>query len=169
MKYQSSNILRDFEFHDALFTFESFDNEVLTVAVRYLNIHKSTEQNQYPTDMEIELARITFHEFCAKSFEPGRAWRHDENGEFHTDEPQVIHTGTMAKEKLLSELRSGTTVFEFGVLDNGNNYLDGCGEEPWFQAQFTFDSAIIEWSGFRKKACYEERSFKKAHCKMNLQ
>ena len=69
--------------------------------------------------------------------------------------------GKTAEEKLLNELQVGTTVFEFGTLENGNHYFVGAGDEPWFQVQFLFDSAIIEWDEFRKPAWYEERPFKK--------
>ena len=157
MKYQSSNIFNDFEFHDALFMFESFCNKTLTITVKYLKIHKSTKQNQYPTDMEIELAKITFNEFCVKSYEPGRKWEEDENGKLYTNEPQVVYTGTTAEEKFFSELSSGTTVFEFSLNGNDNFYLDGAGNEPWFQAQFTFDSATVEWDNYKKIAWYEEK------------
>jgi len=161
MKYQSANILQDFEFHDAYFKFEKFENNALTISVQYLNIHKNTEQNHYPTDMEIEVARITFQGFNAKSFEPGRAWKQGANGKLYTDEPQVVFEGQIAEDKLLNELRVGSTVFEFGTLENGNYYFDGAGDEPWFQAQFLFDSVAIEWDEYRKPAWYEERPFKK--------
>jgi len=161
MKYQSANITQDFEFHDAYFKFIKFENNALTLSVQYLNIHKNTEQNHYPTDMEIEVAIITFQGFNAKSFEPGRAWKQDANGKLYTDEPQVVFEGQTAEDKLLNELRVGSTVFEFGTLEDGNYYFDGAGDEPWFQAQFLFHSVAIEWDEYRKPAWYEERPFKK--------
>ncbi len=144
MKYRSSKILDDFEFHDAGFTFESFDNQNLVVTAQCLNIHKSAEQNPYSKDMEIELARITFQGIHFISFES-----------------QEIYDGKAAEEKILSNLRSGIKVLEFGVLDNGNCYFDGFVDEPWlwFQAQFSFESALIEWDAYRKPAWYEERPF----------
>ncbi len=161
MEYISINIFSDFEFHDAYFKFESFENSRLIISVRYLNIHKNTEQNPYAADMEIDIAKITFDNFQVKSFEPGRTWKQDKNGKLYTDEPQIIFEGETAKEKLLSELRLGTTVFEFGTLGNGNHYFDGMGNEPWFQAQFLFDSATIQWDKFKKTAWYEEKPFKR--------
>ncbi len=161
MKYTSTNIFSDFEFHDAYFKLENFKNNTLTISVQYLNIHKNTEQNPCNNDMEIEIAQITFNNFQIKSFEPGRAWKRDENGELYTDEPQVIFEGETAKEKALNELRRGATVFEFGTLKNENYYFDGAGDEPWFQVQFLFDAVTIEWDEFRKPAWYEEKPFKK--------
>lgn len=160
MKYLSANILQDFEFHDAHFKLVLFENNTLTISVQYLNIHKNTEQNPYLTDMEIEVARITFHEFRTKSFEPGRTWKQDANGKSYTDEQQVVFEGKTAEDRLLNELRVGSTVFEFGSLENGNYYFDGTGDEPWFQAQFIFDSVVIEWDEYRKTAWYEDRPFK---------
>ena len=66
----------------------------------------------------------------------------------------------IAERKLINELQVGTTIFEVGTLENGNHYFDGAGDEPWFQAQFLFDSVTIQWDAFRKPAWYEERPFK---------
>ena len=161
MKFTSTNIFSDFEFHDAYFKLKSIENNVLTISVQYLNIHKNAEQNPCDTDMEIEIAQITFINFQVKSFEPGRAWKQDDNGKLYTDEPQVVFDGETAKEKSLNELRHGATIFEFGTLENGNHYFDGAGDEPWFQVQFAFDAVNIEWDEFRKPAWYEEKPFKK--------
>ena len=161
MKYQSTNILQDFEFHDAYFKLVKLDNCAVTIFVQYLNIHKNTNQNHYPTDMEIEVANITFQGFCVKSFEPGRTWKQDSDGKLYTHEPQVIFDEKIAERKLINELQVGTTIFEFGTLENGNHYFDGAGDEPWFQVQFSFDSAIVEWDEFRKPAWYEEPPFNK--------
>ncbi len=161
MKYRSSKILDDFEFHDAEFTFEGFNNQNLVVTARYLNIHKSAEQNPYSKDMEIELAKITFQGIHFISIKLGGARKQDEPGGLWTEEPQVIYEGKTAEEKILSNLRSGIKVLEFGVFDNGNCYFDGIADEPWlwFQAQFSFESALIEWDAYRKPAWYEERPF----------
>ena len=162
MKFTSTNVFLDFEFHDAYFKLISIEDNVLTISVQYLNIHKNTEQNPYNTDMEIEIAQITFINFQVKSFEPGRGgWQQDENGTWHTDEPQVVFHGETAKEKAINELQHGATIFEFGTLENENHYFDGAGNEPWFQVQFAFDAVNIAWDAFRKPAWYEERPFKK--------
>jgi len=161
MNYQSTNILQDFEFHDAHFELEKLEAGALTISARYLNIHKNTEQNKHETDMEITVAYITFGNFRVVSFEPGRSWKQDANGKLYTDEPQVVFEGQTAETKLFRELEAGAEVMEFGDLDNGNYYFDGIGVEPWFHVQFLFDSVIIEWDEYRKPAWYEERPFKK--------
>lgn len=161
MKYISTNIFSDFEFHDAYFKLERLEINALTISAKYLNIHKGTEQNSYDTDMEIDVAHIIFRNFKLISFEPGRTWKQDERGQFYTNEPQVIFEGKTAEEKLLNELQAGTTVYEFGTLENGNHYFDGTGDEPWFQVRFSFDSVTIGWDEFRKPAWYEEKPFKK--------
>jgi len=161
MKYRSSKILDDFEFHDAEFTFESFDNRNLDIDVRYLNIRKSAEQNPYSKDIELELARITFQRVHFIAIKLGGARKQDEPGGLWTEEPQVIYEGKTAEEKILSNLRSGVSVKEFGVLDNGSYYFDGVVYETclWFQAQFSFEFALIEWDAYRKPAWYEESPF----------
>lgn len=158
MQYQSSNILTDFEFHDAHFNFESFENGRLIVNARYLNIHKTTSQNPHPTDMEIASAKITFDEFRVISYEPGRTWKLNDKGESYTDEPQVIFEDAIAHHKFFSELHVGITVFAFGK--DTTYYIEGCGDAPWFLAYFTFNSAIVEWDEYQKPAWYEERPFK---------
>ena len=163
MKYASKNIFTDFEFHDAYFKFENFENDILTFSAKLLNIHKNTEQNPSNTDMQIELAKITFHNFQIKSYEPGRGgWKQDENGNWYTDEPRMIFEGESAKEKMLHELQYGTTVFEFGTQENGNHYFGGAGDEPWFKVQYSSDSVTIEWDAYKKPAWYEEKQFKKS-------
>lgn len=157
MKYASSNLLEDFEFHDAFLKYESFCNATLVVSVRYLNIHKTAEQNSYDNDMEIELAKITFYGFCVKQYEPGRTWYQNEKGELCTDEPQVIFEGTQAEEKLFANFQSGSTIYDLGIHENGNCYLDASGVEPFFYAQFSFDSAVVEWDKYCNIAWYEEK------------
>ena len=161
MKYQSTNILQDFEFHDAYFKFETFEENALTISVQHANIHKNAAQNPYDTDMELANTRITFYNFKAASFTPGVTFHQDCHGNYYTYDPQVIYTGKTAEEKLHKEFHHGIAICEFGVLENGNYYFDGAGDEPWFQAQFSFDSVLLEWDGFRKPAWYEEKPNKK--------
>lgn len=144
MKYKSNNVFADFEFHDSYFKLENIKDNVLTISVEHLNIHKSTEFNPHNTDMEIELAKITFNNLQVKSFK--------------LDKPQVIFDGKIAEQKSINELTSGATIYEFGTLENGNHYFDGTGVESWFQVQFLFDSATIEWDTFKKPAWYEEKT-----------
>lgn len=160
MKYRSVD-LGNFEFHDAYFTFLGFENDTLTISVRYLNIHKNTDQNPHPTDMKIELATITFKGFCTQLFTVGGAWETDANGKCSAVQPPFVFEGQAANDKLFNELRVGSTIYEFGILENGNYYFAGTGDELWFQAQFVFDSATVEWDVYRKPAWYEEKTFKK--------
>ena len=158
MKYVSTNIFTDFQFHDAEFRLEQYQNQTLILSAEHLNIHKHTEQNPSDTDMEIGVARITFSGFRALSFNPGRFWKTDENGESYTDESEMVFDGVKAEEKLLNELRVGVAVYEFGTLENGNRYFDGTGNEVWFQAQFMFETATVEWDAYKKPSWYEEQS-----------
>lgn len=148
-----STALSDFEFHDAVFELLSLDNGDLIVRVTELNIRQSAPQNDHPTDMEITLAHITFHDFRAVSFEPGRVWKRDALGHSYPVGPQIVYEGTQAEERLLHELRNPMTVFEF-AQENGLLRIDGCGDEPWFTAQFACSGVTIEWDEYRRPAWY---------------
>ena len=158
MKYRSTNIFCNFEFHDAVFYLETFIDGTLILSAKCLNIHKSAEQNTHPTDMEIDEAIITFNNFRVKSYEPGRSWKVNENGESYTDDPLIIYNGAEAEVKLISDLEDGIAVHEFGLMDDCYYIEAGSATEPWFHVEFFFDSATIEWDNYRKMAWYEERN-----------
>lgn len=150
----SSSAMQDFEFHDAEFELISCGNGQLVVQATHLNIHWATLQNDHPTDMEITLARITFRDFRAVSFEPGRVWKQDAQGHSYPVGPLIVYEGAQAQERLLHELHHGTTVFEFAHDGSGVYHLDGCGDEPWFTAQFAFSGMLVEWDEYRGPAWY---------------
>lgn len=160
MKHISTNIISDFEFHDAYFKLEALEDAVLTISAEYVNIHKDTEQNPCDTDMEIETAKITFQKFHVLSFKSGGGWMEDSNGNRY-EEPQVIFEGEAAEEKLLCELQEGITVFWLGTSENGKFGLEGLGNEPWFEVQFLFDAVTIQWDSYKDIAWYEKAPFKK--------
>lgn len=155
MKHRST-ALSDFQFHDAVFELVSLHDGQLTVTATELNIRQSSPQNDHPTDMEIELAHITFRDFRAVSFEPGRVWKQDALGRSYPAGPQIVYEGAQAEERLLHELRNPMTVFEFAQED-GLIRIDGCGDEPWFTAQFACSSAEIEWDEYRHPAWYVKK------------
>lgn len=154
MKYCVENDLSLFEFHDSEFEFLRFDGNDLVVSVRFLNIHMGAEQNPFEHDMEIERAQIVFRGFRMIGYEPGRAWKKGDDGEFYTDEPLIVLTGSEGTARFLDELTNGATIFSFKNAEVGYS-IDGSGAEPYFYAEFDFDSAEICWDEFRKKAWYE--------------
>ena len=86
MQYSSTNRLQDFEFHDSKLSFISWEDDRLIVSAKHLNVHKYAAPNHAGADMEISEARITFCGFQLREFEPGRAWKRDENGKSYTDD-----------------------------------------------------------------------------------
>ena len=154
MKYISVNKLSDFEFHDAEFALEIFDNKCLKVKAIYLNIHKDAEQNQHVTDMEINLAYITFEEFNLLSYEPGVAWKQDEHGEFHPTGPQIILTDEYARARFLEQLKNGLTIFALGEKEPNTYFIDAMSIDPFFTVCFNFKNASIEWDEYNKQAWY---------------
>ena len=155
MPYASSNDLSDFEFHDSISKLERYEQGILSITVQNLIILASAESNPHSTDMEIKTALITFNGFRAISFEPGQAWQIGETGLYPSHEPKVVFEGSSAEKLFLAQLQAGVLVYEFGLLENGNHYLDGSATEPWFQLQFTFDSVTIQWDSFYGPAWYE--------------
>lgn len=148
MKYSSVNNLQDFEFHDSQMEFISYADGKLVVAVKHLNIHKATLQNDFETDMEIALAQITFEGLSVKSFELSKAEK--------ANIADRISAGEKAEQKYISELKHGINIFEFGLLDSGFYYIDACGVEPWFTVQFSFENVTVEWEEYSQKAWYEK-------------
>lgn len=155
MPYTSSNDLSDFEFHDSIFKLDRYEDGTLSIAVHNLIILKTAKSNPHSTDMEIKTALITFNGFRAISFEPGQAWQIGETGLYPSHEPKVVFEASAAEKLFFAQLQSGVLVYEFGLLENGNHYLDGSATAPWFQLQFTFDSVTIQWDSFYGLAWYE--------------
>ncbi|MBR2718518.1 MAG: hypothetical protein IKB78_04365 [Clostridia bacterium] len=154
MKYRADNTLHDFEFHDAEWHFVSYDSESLIVDAKHLNIHKNTAQNPANCDMELQLARITFYGCEIITFEPGVPWITDASGKSCPAEPLITYTGHAAREMLLHELNCTTCIFAFSKSDCERWRMAGCGDEPYFEAQISFDAVTIEWDEFRRPAWY---------------
>ena len=161
MRYSSINRIHDFELHDAQLSLISWQEKCLVVCAKHLNIHKDAANNNYGADMEISEARITFSSFEIKELEPSRAWKKDENGNLYTDDPLIIHTGTVARELFEKELLDSITVM--GIkLDNGMYELCALGIEPCFFVRFSVSQIEIEWDSYSKKAWYEQsKQYKK--------
>ena len=157
MKYNSVNRLSDFEFHDAWFSLDTFENNCLTVKALCLNIHKDAEQNPYETDMEIANALITFKGFKLQSYEPIRGWKQDENGNLYSDDPQIVLHGEEAYVCFLLQLKEGITVLDLGATDTSVHFIDAISKDPFFTVRFTFESVVIEWDDYKKEAWYTSK------------
>ena len=154
MKYCVENDLSLFEFHDAEFSLVSFDGQDLVVSASCVNIHKDTAPNPGDYDMEIAAAQITFRNFNSATYEPGRAWERDENGNSYPVGPRIIYSGQEALDRILAELKHKLRVYHFEKEEQGYS-IGGCGEEPYLTIEFDFDSVEICWDGYRRKAWYE--------------
>ena len=120
----------------------------------YKLIHKNTEQNPSNCDMELQLARITFFGCEIINFEPGVPWITDASGKSYPAEPLITYTGHEAKEMLLHELNCTTCIYAFRKSDCERWRMAGCGDEPYFEAQISFDTVTVEWDEFRRPAWY---------------
>lgn len=157
MKHSSLNSLFDFEFHDAELYLKRYENGSLCVTAKHLNIHKNIKENPYDSDMEIQTAEITFENIEVHSFEPMRAYKRDDNGNWYTDEPQIIYKGNKAEEKFIEELKRGISLHYIDIRqENETTFLEcGTNGKTCFIAVVSFDNVLIEWEEYCRKAWYE--------------
>lgn len=155
MKYRVEDDLSLFEFHDAIFSFVSFDGNDMVITTNHLNIHKVSKHNPYDFDIEIETAWIIFKNFRSPSYEPGREWNTDNDGKSYPIGPRVIFRGEEAEEKILEELKNSISIFDFCKDDDGTYIMDAFGIEPFFTIRFACDSVLIEWDNEIEKPWYE--------------
>ena len=156
MKYCVENDLTLFEFHDSSFSLVSFDGKDLVISASMVNIHKNTPLNPSDCDMEIAFAQITFKNVTAATYEPGRAWKTDEDGNAYPASPQVIYRDRDAMDHILEELRYKIWVYHFEKEEGRGYSIGGCGIEPYFTMEFDFDSVVVCWDEYKKKAWYEQ-------------
>ena len=154
MRFRSIDSLRDFEFHDSLWTLADGGSAALAFNAAALNLHQDAPQNPESCDMEIENARISLIGFRLAFYEPGVAWTTDAPGQSRPAEPQRTFTGDEAIALLLREAKHGIWVYALKQTAAREWVLSGCGEEPYFEAGFSFDQVTIEWDKYRRPAWY---------------
>ena len=154
MRFQSINRLLDFEFHDSMWSLADCDSASFAFDVTALNLHQDAPQNPESCDMEIENACVFFVGFRLAVYEPGVAWTTDASGKSCPTEPQKTYTGDEAIALFQLEAKHGIWVYALEQTDTGEWVLSGCGEEPYFEAGFSFDQVTIEWDKYRRPAWY---------------
>lgn len=159
MKYCAKNDLSLFEFHDAMFSFVSFDGKDLVVSASMVNVQKDAPQNPFDCDMEIASAQITFQNVHAATYEPEREWVTGEDGESHPVGPRVVFSGQDAIDRIIEELQYEITVYHLVKNEDRGYSLGGGGIEPYFEMEFDFDDVVVSWDEYKKKAWYESRDF----------
>jgi len=154
MRFQSINRLRDFEFHDSMWSLADCDSASFAFDVTALNLHQDAPQNPESCDMEIETARVSFMGFRLAAYEPGVAWTTDASGKSCPTESLKSYTGDEAIALFLREAKHGIWAYALAQADSGEWVLSGCGEKPYFEVRFSFGQALIEWDAFRRPAWY---------------
>lgn len=157
MKYCVKNQLNLFEFHDSKFSLISFEENELCICSEHMNIHKNAKENPHDYDMDISLSKISCENTEILSYEPMRAYTRDDNGNWHTNDPQIIHKGDKAKENFINDLKDG---FYLNYVDikqfDKRTEIEICATEPkCFYAVLSFSNVIIEWDSYCGKAWYE--------------
>lgn len=140
-----SDRLSDFEFHDAQFTACNIAENRFTAQVKFLNIRSNARQNPFDNDMEIEDAQIVLDGFKVISYEHGRAWKTDENGNKYTDEPQIVLQGESALQAFNAQLNGRIIIFDFDKYDETAWFFDAIADDPFFTLVFTFESITVSW------------------------
>lgn len=140
MKYCSINQFENFEFHDAITNFISYEDSNMVIGVECLNIHKNVELNPYDFDMEIEYAEITFDKITVHSF---------------SDADSIQYEGEDAIKKFYEQITNSITILSFGLEKDNIYYLEGIGGEPFFTMCISFENICVEWENYKKKAWYE--------------
>lgn len=157
MKYCVKNKLDLFEFHDAEFNFVRFDKNELILSTKHLNIHENANENPHGCDMEIDLAEFVFTGFEVISFEPMQTYQIDDDGNWHTNETQIIYNGEEAEKHFLNEIKNGFTVNCIDICEKENKtYIElSTSFQACFFATFAFNEVIVKWDEYLKKAWYE--------------
>ena len=156
MKYCVVNDRTPFEFHDSVWRLAAFEAGALALRVKELNLHRDAAQNPRGCDMEIEEARMTFEGVRILTHTPSVRWKSDAAGISRPAEAIVTCTGEAAEERLLHELRHGINVFSMEEK-NGRCKICACGDDPYFEAEFSAEAVRIEWNAYRGLAWYETR------------
>ena len=154
MRYRSINSLRDFEFHDAVWTLVSHRDSSLAGDVKYLNIHQDAGQNPFDCDMEIENARITLTGFRAIVHKQVFLEVIDPSGVRHSADPPILSEGQQVLEALLNEMKDNMTFYSLCETGDEQWIIEGCGESLFFEAHIAFESVSVEWDTYRRPAWY---------------
>lgn len=153
MKYQFTNRLQDFEFHDNIWHLVSFESDLLVFTVSCLNVHKSALTEQFETDMEIADACLIFRGVTQLTYEPSRTWKQDADGKSYTDEPRIIYEGETAHNFFVAEMEDSPRIYGLQYTDEKCEVC-GCGNDPYFTFCFSYKSAEISWECFKNIAWY---------------
>lgn len=156
-QYFSVNHPEIFEFHDSRFELDCMDEKEIAVYVHGLNIFKDAEQNPKGYDLEIKLAHIRFYGISEFTYDPGRTWKTDENGNSIPIGQEVIYHGEEAFKRFRNDLQVGAEIFSHTIVDGDYYELYGLGSEPFFLVRFKASRIVIRWDDYLGPAWYELR------------
>ncbi len=144
-----------FEFHDSVFKLDCVTKDSIRVWVSALNISRDAKQNPKGYDLEIEKACITFDGVSDLTYDIGRNWTTDEDGNYIPVTPEIIYGGEEAMKKITDELREGFEVYSHTIVDGDGFAIEGAGIEPWFEIRFKARRFTVEWDRYLAPAWYE--------------
>lgn len=157
MTYRVEDRLDLFDFHDTELSLVSFDKNELVISAKHLNIHKDAKENPHECDMEIDFAKLVFAHFEVISFEPMRTYQIDDDGNWYTDEPQIIYNGVEAEKRFLNEIKKSIAINCIDICKKRNKtYIElSTSVQDRFFVTFAFEDVVVEWNEYCKKAWYE--------------
>lgn len=157
MQYCVKNQLHLFEFHDSVFSFVRFDQTCLVVSAKYLNIHKEAKENPEDCDMEIDSAEISFNGIENFAFKWMEEYEPAVDGTLYMTRSSILFRDKEAENRFMDALKRRITVDGIEICEDKNGkdiiriYTHNC-----FLVEFTFESVLIRWDTYSKKAWYEQ-------------
>ena len=157
MKYRVENRLDLFEFHDAELSFTDYRYNQLILSAKHLNIHKGVPENPHNSDMELDLAVMSFTGFEVLSWEPMRNYQIYDTGNWFTEEPQIIYKGKEAESRFWNSIRKGFSVncVDICTMDNKTCINLSISTPAYSFVTLTFENVAVEWDTYYGKAWYE--------------
>ncbi len=161
--YRSINHPEIFDYHDSVFELDHMDGKELAIYVQGLNICSDAEQNPKEYDLEIKKAHILFCGVSEFTYDPGRTWKTDENGNSIPVGPEIIYREEKAFDKIKKDLLSGAEIYSHTIVEGDHYEICGSGNEPFFLISFKAQKIIVEWDEYLRPAWYEvTKQFKRA-------
>ena len=153
--YKSINHPEIFEFHDSTFELDHVDEKEIAVYVQGLNISKDTEQNPKKYALEIKRAHILFQGVSEFTYDPGRIWKTDDNGNSVPVGPEIKYRGKEALDKIKEDFLTGAEIYSHSIVEDDHYEICGHGNEPFFVISFKAQKIIVEWDEYLGPAWFE--------------
>lgn len=157
-KFQSTNELKTFEFHDAIIDSIKFDKNSIYWELYNVNITKDNSLNNYPTDMCLGLSNLVLKDIKEIKATIQGSCAFNEKGEIIKENPDIEIKQEKIEEKL-NDLISNQylDIFylnEAKISDNEYKAEITCSGGEIIELSIIYKTSIISWNEFEKEAWY---------------